>query len=87
MTDRSVWKKIRVTEDKKALDVFVPNTDDRIEAKDLEDYAIGKTKEDFKTKEIFNRKRESVDKREAAEILKEAKAYSERKAAGTKKYY
>jgi hypothetical protein len=79
------FRKIRVEEDGKALDVYVPNTDDRIEKKDLEDYAIGKTKEDFKNKEIFNRKKNVIDKKEAASILKEAQAFRLRK--GSKKYF
>jgi hypothetical protein len=51
----SPFKKITVTEGKKSLDVYVPKTDDRIEAHDLEQFAVEKTKEDLKTKEIFNR--------------------------------
>ncbi len=81
----SLWKKIRVEEGEKKLDVFVPDNVDRIEARDLEDYAIGKTKEDFKNKEIFNRKKKVVDKHEVAEILKEAQTYGDRK--GSKKYF
>jgi hypothetical protein len=74
-----VFKKIHVTEGNKALDVYVPDTNDRSEAKDLEDYAIGKTKEDFKTKEIFNRKKQIVSKEDARQQLKEAQAYAEHK--------
>ena len=74
-----MWKKIRVEEGSKKLDVYVPNTKDRSEAKDLEDFAIGKTKEDFRNKEIFNRQKKAVDKAEAKEILKEAQSYAERR--------
>ncbi len=82
-----IWKKIKVTEDEKSLDVYVPNNVDHIEAKDLEDYAIGKTKEDFKNKEIFNRKKKTIDKKEAAAILKDYKKFSERRKAGSKRYF
>ena len=82
-----MFKKIRVEEGDKKLDVYVPATNDRIEAKDLEDFAIGKTKEDFKTKEIFNRNKKPVNPVEAAAILKDAKAFQERKRAGTRKYF
>jgi hypothetical protein len=82
-----LFKKIRVEEGNKALDVYVPDTNDRIEARDLEDYAIGKTKEDFKTKEIFNRNKKPVDKQEAKSILKEAQAYAQRRAEGRRKFY
>jgi len=82
-----VFKKIRVEEGDKKLDVYVPATNDRIEAKDLEDFAIGKTKEDFKTKEIFNRNKKPVNPVEAAAILKDEKSFQERKRAGTRKYF
>lgn len=82
-----MFKKIRVEEGNNKLDVYVPNTDDRIEAKDLEDFAIGKTKEDFKTKEIFNRNKKPVDPAEARATLKEAQAFKARKEAGTKRFY
>ncbi len=78
MTDNP-WKKIKVEEGGKSLDVYVPNTNDRIEAKDLSDYAIGKTKEDLRNKAIFNRKKEAVSKEDAKEALKEAQAYAKRK--------
>lgn len=82
-----MFRKIKVTEGNKSLDVYIPKTDDRIEAKDLEDFAIGKTKEDFKTKEIFNRKRKQTDKKEVAEYLKDVKAFDDRRKAGTRKYF
>ncbi len=82
-----MWNKIKVTEGDKSLDVYIPKTEDRHEAKDLEDFAIGKTKEDLRTKEIFNRKRKQIDKKEAAEYLKDVKAYDDRKKSGTRKYF
>ena len=82
-----MFKKIRVEDGGKKLDVYVPNTDDRIEAKDLEDYAIGKTKEDFKTKEIFNRTKKAVDKDEAKATLREAQEFARRRSEGTRKYF
>jgi predicted Zn-dependent protease len=82
-----MFKKIRVTEGNKALDVYVPKTNDRSEAKDLEDFAIGKTKEDFKNKEIFNRNKPKVDPAEAKAILKEAQDYARRKSESVNKKY
>jgi hypothetical protein len=82
-----MFRKIKVTEGNKSLDVYVPKTDDRIEARDLEQFAIGKTKEDLRTKEIFNRKRKQTDKKEVAEYLKDVKAYDDRKRSGTKRFY
>ncbi len=75
-----MFKKIRVEDGNKALDVYVPETNDKIEARDLEQYAIGKTKEDFKNKEIFNRKKQAVSKEDAKEQLKEAQAYARHKS-------
>ena len=83
----NIWKKIKVTEENKSLDVYVPNTDDRIEARDLEQFAVEKTKDDLRNKWIFNRKKKMIDKEEARETLKEARAYGERKRSGTKKYF
>ncbi len=82
-----MWRKIKVIEGNKSLDVYIPKTEDRIEARDLEQFAIGKTKEDLRTKEIFNRKKKAIDKKEAAEILKDAKAFDDRRKAGTRKYF
>ncbi len=82
-----MFRKIKVTEGDKSLDVYVPKTNDRHEAKDLEDFAIGKTKEDLRNKEVFNRKRKQVDKKEVAEYLKDVKAFDDRRKSGSKKYF
>jgi hypothetical protein len=82
-----MFKVIKVVESGKSLDVFVPEVEDRSEAKDLMDFAIGKTKEDLRNKEIFNRNKKPPDPAEAAATLKEAQAYRERKQAGTKRFY
>ncbi len=80
-----MWRKIRVTEKDKSLDVYIPKTEDKHEAKDLEDFAIGKTKEDLRNKEIFNRVKKPM--RDAAEFLKDVKAFDDRKKSGSRKYF
>jgi hypothetical protein len=80
-----VFRKIRVENDKNKIDVYVPETNDPIEARDLEQHAIGSTLEDFKTKEIFNRNKPKVDPAEAKATLKEAQEFARR--GGAKKYF
>jgi hypothetical protein len=81
------WKKVKVTEDKKSLDVYIPEVEDRSEAKDLMDFAIGKTKDDLRHKEIFNRNKKPADPAEAKAVLKESQEFNQRKSEGRKRFY
>jgi hypothetical protein len=82
-----MFKKIKVTEGTKSLDVYVPETDDVIESRDLMDFAIGKTRDDLKHKEIFNRNKKPPDKEEAKATLKEAQEFAQRRSEGRRRFY
>jgi hypothetical protein len=82
-----MFKRIKVTEGTKSLDVYVPETDDVIESRDLMDFAIGKTRDDLKHKDIFNRNKKPPDPAEAKATLKEAQAFAQRKSEGRRRFY
>ncbi len=83
---RVKWKQVDVQHEDKRMKVFYPDSGDKIETRDLEQFAIEKTTEDLRKQPPREKPKHS--KTEVAEALKEYKKFQNRqKDTNKRKYY